>query len=312
MIKKLLGFSRRDMLAIRSVQIARVLGEFAGTLTRILPEHIELQMEPVDPDLIVRADEAAVEQILINLATNARDAMPGGGTLTIAARPIAQGPRDDDRFVSLVVTDTGAGMTPDILEHAFEPFFTTKPPDKGSGLGLAMIYGLARQHGGSVELLSEPERGTTVMVNLPVAAAIAQQPHQESRGSETLPGGTETILVVEDEPAIRNAARRVLEKYGYTVIEAADGFEALELFHQHETQIDLIVCDVVMPKLGGQRVLDALRLEGKSVPFLFTSGHTSRGGGEGHAIDESMPFLPKPWDAEDLLVEVRTLLDDRP
>ncbi len=316
MIKKLLGFSRRDMLALRPLALVEFVEGASETLRRMLPENVAVRVEAPTTELTLRADEAALHQILMNLATNARDAMPEGGQMTIALSDVTLpgdvGVRSEDRpsgrCALIAVGDTGAGMSADVRARAFEPFFTTKPPDLGSGLGLAMIYGLVKQHGGLVELDSAPGRGTRVHVYLPIVegapagaggAVAAVEPTE----------GHETILVVEDESAIRDAARRVLERQGYRVITARDGVEALECFRAHEGAIGLIVCDVVMPRLGGRQVQDALTREGKSVPFLFTSGHTGRGAPEAGALDAATPFLAKPWNATELLQRVRAALD---
>jgi len=316
MIKKLLGFSRRDMLALRPVALVEFVEGAAQTLRRMLPENVVVDVEAPAGELTVRADEAALHQILMNLATNARDAMPEGGRMTIALSevtlPLAAGARGEDapsgRCAMIAVADTGAGMSADVRARAFEPFFTTKRPDLGSGLGLAMIYGLVKQHGGIVEIDSTPGRGTRVHVYLPIVEGAPAEPVGAVAAVEPTEGH-ETILVVEDESAIRDAARRVLERRGYRVITARDGIEALECIHAHEDAIDLVVCDVVMPRLGGRQVQDALLREGKSVPFLFTSGHTGRGAPDAGTFDAATPFLAKPWNATELLHRVRAVLD---
>jgi two-component system cell cycle sensor histidine kinase/response regulator CckA len=315
LIRKLLAFARRQRLDIQPVMLDALLQETAMVLRRLLPPDIEMRLEVDETDNAVRADPVAVEQILVNLATNARDAMPGGGTLTIstaredlsAAACAARGWGAPGRYAVLSVADTGIGMDPETQSHLFEPFFTTKPVDAGTGLGLAMVYGLVRQHDGFLDVRSTPGSGTTVRVLLPAAESAARPSAPE--GDTTQLRGTETILLAEDEDALRRAATRVLEKHGYRVLEAANGAEALELFGKHELEIALIVADVVMPTLGGPQLLRELRQAGKTVRVLFTSGYTARDVQETTALDPSLPFLAKPWTITDLLRRVREVLD---
>jgi nitrogen-specific signal transduction histidine kinase len=314
LIKKLLAFARRQRLDLQPVQLDALLQDSAVVLRRLLPADIELQVEAGEQDCVARADPVAVEQILINLATNARDAMPGGGTLTIsaaretlsAAACAAHGWGAPGRYAVLSVADSGVGMDSETQRHLFEPFFTTKAVDAGTGLGLAMVYGLVRQHEGFVEVRSTPGSGTTVRVLLPEADAA--EGREAPAGAAQL-RGTETILLAEDEDALRRAARRVLEKHGYRVLEAANGAEALDLFGRHETDVALIVADVVMPNLSGPQLLRALREAGKRVRVLFTSGYTARDNQETRALDPGLPFLAKPWTITELLRRVREVLD---
>ena len=315
LIRKLLAFARRQRLDLQGVVLGALLQETAVVLRRLLPPDIEIRLEVPDADTAARADPVAVEQILINLATNARDAMPGGGTLTIgaarddlsAATCAAQGWGVPGSYAVLSVADTGIGMDLDTQSHLFEPFFTTKPVDAGTGLGLAMVYGLVRQHDGFLDVRSTPGSGTTVRVLLPAAESPAVRATPERGVAQ--PRGTETILLAEDEDALRRAATRVLEKHGYRVLEAVNGAEALALFTAHEAEIGLIVADVVMPTLGGPQLLRELRQAGKHVRVLFTSGYTARDVQETKALDPDLPFLAKPWTISDLLRRVREVLD---
>jgi len=315
LIRKLLAFARRQRLDLQPVVLDALMQETAVVLRRLLPSDIEIRLDVEESDVAARADPVAVEQILINLATNARDAMPGGGTITIsagrqdldAAACAAQGWGVSGRYAVLAVADTGIGMDEETQSHLFEPFFTTKPVDAGTGLGLAMVYGLVRQHDGFLDVRSTPGSGTTVRVLLPAAEASAARPTPE--GGTAQPRGTETILLAEDEDSLRRAATRVLEKHGYRVLEAANGADALELFHRHEFEIALIVADVVMPVLGGPQLMRKLRQAGKKVRVLFTSGYTARDVQETAALDPGLPFLAKPWTISDLLRRVREVLD---
>jgi len=315
LIRKLLAFARRQRLDLQPVVLNVVMQETAGVLRRLLPADIEIRLEADAADCSALADPVAVEQILINLATNARDAMPGGGTLTIgvtcatvtAEECAAHGWGAPGAYSVLSVADTGVGMDPETQRHLFEPFFTTKAVDEGSGLGLAMVYGLVRQHDGFVDVRSTPGTGTTVRVLLPVVEPAVRP---------TAPGGeapdrrgSETILLAEDEDALRRAATRVLTKQGYRVLEAANGAEALALYGQHEIEIKLIIADVVMPTMGGPQLIRELRNAGKKVRVLFTSGYEARDAQETRALDPGQPFLAKPWTVSDLLRQVREVLD---
>lgn len=315
LIRKLLAFARRQRLDLQPVVLDALLQEVSVVLRRLLPQDIEIRLEVDEAGSAARADPVAVEQILVNLATNARDAMPGGGTLTIgvgredltAAACETQGWGVPGRYAVLSVTDTGIGMDPETQSHLFEPFFTTKAVDAGTGLGLAMVYGLVKQHDGFVDVRSTPGSGTTARVLLPEADAAATRRTPE--GGTAQLRGTETILLAEDEDSLRRAAARVLEKHGYRVLEAANGAEALALYGEHEFEIALIVADVVMPTLGGPQLLRELRQAGKTVKVLFTSGYTARDVQETKALDPGLPFLAKPWTISEFLRRVREVLD---
>lgn len=316
MVKKLLGYSRRGMIALRPLNIATVIAELLPTMRRILPENIEVRFLPRATEAVVQADEGALEQIVFNLATNARDAMPDGGMLRIEVSHVLL---DDEHhavrgwggtsgeYVHVSVTDTGHGMDEETKERIFDPFFTTKPTGLGTGLGMAMIYGLVKQQDGYIDIQSDVGEGTTVGLYFPLSADEGTGVDEEEVDAGA-PRGTETILLVEDEDAIRRAAKRLLEKVGYTVLLAADGEEALDVFGRYETDIDLVISDMVMPHVGGLELHDTLRDWGKSVRFLFTSGYAGDAEDEG-SLDPSLPFLHKPWDVDELLHRVRGLLD---
>lgn len=316
LVKKLLGFSRGGQLELEPVDIGQLAGDTLGLLRRLLPESIEIQLD-VDPNVgAVPADAGAVEQILMNLATNARDAMPDGGSIEILVKRAwldagyqATHPwTEPGEYVCLAVTDTGIGMDKETTERIFEPFFTTKPSGEGTGLGMAMVFGIVKQHGGYANVYSEPGQGTVVKIYFPVAPNAKSATYSPQAVPEELPGGNETILVVEDEEAIRRAAKRILEKRGYRVLLAADGEEALELFGKHESEIDLILSDLVMQKLGGRQLYEALKLEEKTVNFLFMSGYASGELQESTTLEADVPFLRKPWTVADLLTRVREVL----
>jgi PAS domain S-box-containing protein len=319
MVRKLLAFSRRERLDVRAVQLPEVLHELVVVLRRLVPESIELLVD-VSPGLPpVWADSGAVEQILLNLVTNARDAMPAGGTLTIAARSGTGQEHDKARrelgkngtFVVLTVTDTGVGMDEATRARAFEPFFTSKAVGAGTGLGLAMVYGLVKQMGGSVGLRSEPGNGTEIRVELRQASAVGHAPTDRSIEVPS-PRGTETILLVEDDGEVRQLARELLELHGYRVIMAADGREALDLLAEADPPVDVVLSDVVMPRMGGRELLSEIRRRWPAMRVVFSSGYPDRPG-EGFdgfdGLGTAVPFVHKPWDLAKLLRTIRAVLD---
>ncbi len=312
MVKKLLAFSRRETLERRPVSLEVVLAETQALLTRLLPSNIEVRTEALPELPGILADPGAVQHMLINLATNARDAMSTGGVLIMRGGfdPALELPDGTTApMVTVTVEDTGRGMDDEVLAHMFEPFFTTKAPGEGTGLGMAMIYGLVEQHAGTISVRSTVGLGTAVTIGLPLAEYTV--PNATPRSAMLIrEGATETILLVEDEEMVRRAGRRILEKHGYRVIQAADGAEALQLLRQHGSEIALVVSDVVMPRMGGRELYASLRDEGFRMPFLFTSGYTDRMASDTVALDPSVPVLPKPWTWTELTASVRAALDE--
>jgi len=311
MIRKLLSFSRQGTLSFEVLDLGRVVADLTQTLRRLVPEHIEIRTRVPEEPVRVMADAGAVEQIVLNLVTNARDAMPEGGQLAFEVCPsrLATAPEGaaPGRYVCLRVADTGVGMDETIRARAFEPFFTTKPPGQGTGLGMAMVYGLVRQHGGWVTLDSAPGQGTTVEVYFPQAAEGVPDPDRH-RPSEQRRHGTERILLVEDEEGLRRVATRALERLGYRVTTATDGLEALQLLRSG-AEVDLVVTDVVMPRLSGPALYRAVREEGRRVRFLFTSGYGGHDFAPGDPAASEVPLLEKPWTLDDLTARVREVLD---
>jgi two-component system, cell cycle sensor histidine kinase and response regulator CckA len=268
-------------------------------LERTLGEHVEFAMDLASAAAVVRMPAGQLEQILVNLVVNARDAMPSGGRLTVSIEV-------DSPHVSLRVTDTGTGMSDDVAARAFDPFFTTKEQGRGTGLGLATVYGIVQGAGGRVWIETVPGHGTTVEIDLPLAdddAAPAGElptPPQGGRG--------ETVLVVEDEAAVRELTGRILSENGYRVIDAADGYRARILCDQFQGEIDLLLSDVVMPGLSGRQVAEQLRTLRPGLKVLYMSGHAGdvldHHGFNGH----EMPLLEKPFDRHRLLASVRGAL----
>ena len=316
-IKKLLSFSRRQEFSPERIDVREVLETATHMLRRLLPEYIEIENQVGRSPLVVDADEGALKQVLLNLAMNARDAMPDGGLLGIQLRQVRCGEAGADdhpwvkpgEYACISVSDKGEGMDAATRERIFEPFFTTKPAETGTGVGMAMVYGLMKQHRGYVHVHSEVGQGPTVDLHLPLAdqpVSAASAVAEQSKTSR----GTKTILVADDEDSLRRAAKRILEKHGYMVYLAADGEEALEIFVAHENEIDLVMSDVTMPNLNGRALYDAICDKRRGVKFLFCSGSSPADIRELEDIADKVPFLEKPWTLTELATRVREVLDD--
>jgi CheY-like chemotaxis protein len=286
-------------------------------LRRLIGEHIELHVLPAADEAAVEADPTQIEQVILNLTANARDAMPGGGTLTIELAQVPAGPLQFDEGnhvgpgVSLVVRDSGTGMTPDVRAHMFEPFFTTKEPGKGTGLGLATVDGIVTQSGGYVSVESDLGHGTTFMIWLPLVENPAPL-DGPLRGSAELREGRETILLVEDEDGVRELAREVLQAHGYTVIEARDGESALRIVEHRRERLHLLLTDVVMPKMGGRELVRRLISRHPDVKVLYMSGYPDEALGKHGVLEPGAVLLQKPFTPQDLADKVRQVLDRTP
>ena len=308
MIRKLLAFSRREQLTRRAVNPVMLIGDVLRTLRLTLPASITCELDA--PVLVpeVDADTGAMEQMLINLATNARDAMPRGGTLRVSVYPEPFTAGLEAPEVEIAVHDSGEGMDEGVRARMFEPFFTTKPAGRGTGLGMAMVYGLMQQHGGTVRVESTPGVGSTVRLRF--RRAVGQRgPDAKRVAPPKIRGGSETILLVEDEEALRRAATRILERFGYRVLAARDGVEALELFRTHRDAVALVVSDVVMPRMGGEELLAALHRERPGLPVFLATGYTQTDLSGPAQAASGVWFIQKPWTADDLLGRVREVLD---
>jgi PAS domain S-box-containing protein len=314
MIRKLLGFSRQAPLSIVPTNLTEVVQNVRGMLRHIVPEHITVDVR-ADEVCTAAVDPGAVEQMLMNLATNARDAMEGGGNLRIEVAPVTldreaivarswMAPGD---YVRISVADTGAGMDEETRARAFEPFFTTKPVGVGTGLGLPMVYGLVKQQLGFIDVESAPGQGTTVHVYFPKAADEATGGGAASDPLAQPVGGNETILLLEDDHSLRDTARRVLERLGYRVLVAADGVEGLALYRRHRHEIHLVISDMVMPGLTGPEVYEAIRRENAAVRFLLSSGYRERESVTG--VPTNLPVFLKPWTIGEIARRVRQVLD---
>jgi two-component system cell cycle sensor histidine kinase/response regulator CckA len=316
--QQLLAFSRRQLLRPQPLDLNSVVEGFEPVLRRTVGEGVELRLA-LAPDLgPVSADPGQLEQVLLNLALNARDAMPGGGVLQVeTANVVLDETSAADRgvtvrpggYAALVVRDTGHGMDPNTLRQIFEPFFTTKGVGKGTGLGLSTVYGIVKQSGGYIFADSEPGRGTTVTIYLPLADAERPAPPPPAGRPH---GGGETILVVEDDALVRAIMTRGLEEAGYAVLEAEHGDAALELARDGGGPLDLVVTDLAMPGVGGRELAEWLAELRPDVPVLFVSGHTDDDVVRRGLLDPGVAYLQKPFTPEVLARRVREMLDARP
>ena len=304
--RQLLTFSRRQTMNPELLDLNELIDRTFRMLRRLIGEHIELEFEPMSEPVLVRADPAQVEQVLLNLAVNARDAMPDGGRLTIRTD---KGEGKQDR-VRLSVIDTGRGIDASIRQHIFEPFFTTKG-EQGTGLGLATVQGIAKQHGGDVSVRSRAEGGTAVHVLLPAAEKVAGGEEAESR-PENSPTGAENILLVEDEEIVREVSRRVLETRGYTVEATSSAEEARDIFSRLKGRIDLLMTDIVLPGEDGAQLYQALAERNPSLKVLYVSGYRKEGPLSPDFAASGAGFLRKPFTPEELARKVRRTLDVSP
>ena len=316
LIRQLLAFSARQVLQPRVLDLNRLVGDVNKMLRRLIGEDVEL-VSALAPDRgAVRADAGQIEQALVNLAINARDAMPSGGRLTIetanAEIPEAEGRPYGEvppgRYVTLRVTDTGHGMDAETQAHIFEPFFTTKPHGKGTGLGLATVYGIARQSGGHVTVDSAPGKGSTFRIYLP----RVDEPLEAAGVPPAVVApveGTETVLLAEDEQLVRSLARKVLEQAGYTVLVAAGGPEALQVAALYDGPIHLLLTDVVMPEMSGRELMHRLTLVRPSLRVLYMTGYSDEAVARHGLLDPGTGFMQKPFTPEALARKVREVLD---
>jgi PAS domain S-box-containing protein len=318
--RQLLAFSSRQVSEARTGDLRQVLIDTDRMLRRLIGEDIELKCNATDEPAIVGVDFSQLESILVNLAVNARDAMPGGGKLTI---DLAFVTLDDDaagqfagllpgQYVRLAVTDTGQGMDPETASHVFEPFFTTKDRDQGTGLGLSTCYGIVNQHGRDIRVESRPGGGTTFTVLLPIAEELPAPASQGSEDNEAL-RGTETVLVAEDEPSVRRLAVVALRRQGYTVLEASNGEEALGMvLNYDEGDLHLLLTDLIMPQMGGMKLIDRIRNLRPQTKILITSGYTDDPEASTLVSEAHTSFLPKPFTPQLLVRKVRDTLDRPP
>ncbi len=317
LVKQLLLFSRRQIMQPSVLSLNTAIEDLLRMLRRIIGEHIQLRWQPGKTAGRIHADRGMIEQAVLNLCINARDAMPEGGTLTIETEDIEI---DDEyckehawasrgRYVLLRIYDTGTGIDEETLNHIFEPFFTTKDIGKGTGLGLATVYGIVKQHCGMITVESEVGKGSVFRLYFPVSKIA--KPVSDERPTNGIEGGTETILLAEDDDMVRKVARNILERSGYAVITANDGLRAVEKFREHKESIDMIILDVVMPEMSGREVFDHLQEMQPDLPALFTSGYSENAIHTDFILNEGLRFLQKPYAPNALLEAVRSTLDQR-
>jgi len=312
----LLAFSRKQVMDQRPVDISAIINNMKTILSRVISEDIEFKTILKDEQLIVMADSGQIEQILLNLVTNARDAMPEGGHLTIETSLTemddeyirVHGFGEPGKYALVSVTDTGYGMDESTRQKIFEPFFTTKEVGKGTGLGLSIAYGIVKQHNGFITAYSEEKQGTTFRMYLPLIKAEISR--VETKIAPVLKRGNETILVIEDNDQVRQFSRTALENFGYKVIEAVDGTDALFKFEEHKNDIDLLLLDVIMPKRNGREVYDDIRRLKPDMKVIFCSGYTGEVLANKGVLKKEMNFLSKPLSSNELLRKVREVLDN--
>jgi CheY-like chemotaxis protein len=313
--RHLLAFSRRQVIQPMAIDLNDTIAGLMKMLGRLIGEHIQMDIIPKPNLRAVRADPGQIEQVLMNLCINSRDAMPDGGRLTIETE---NADIDGDylqlhpwakkgRYVLVSITDSGCGMDRETLSHIFEPFFTTKKAGEGTGLGLSTVYGIVKQHDGFVHAYSEVGKGTTFKVYLPVSDHLAYS--ADGNISDQPRGGEETILIAEDEELIQNLVATVLTKAGYNVLLARNGEEALQLFEKHGDTVDLAFLDVVMPRLGGLDVQKRVHDKFPRLRFLFTSGYSAAAIHTNFILNRGMHFIQKPYSFDALLEKVREVLD---
>ncbi len=316
--QQLLAFSRRQFVEPRVIELNELVLRTDKMLRRLVGTNIEMSLLTTPDAGFVRVDPGQFEQVLVNLVVNAHDAMPNGGTLLIETlratvtdvRAGDEGAIRPGEYAVIAVTDTGAGMSDEVRQHLFEPFYTTKEVGKGTGLGLATCYGIVTQAGGHVWVYSEVGRGTTFKIYLPRIGAAPDEREQPSVDAP-LPRGDETVLLVEDEPSVRRLATRVLQELGYTVLQAEDGEQGASLLEAHAETIDLIVTDLVMPRLGGYDMMARIQAAHGLRNVLYMSGYTENAVVRSSVIEHSIDFLQKPFSPRMLAVKVREVLDGR-
>ena len=317
--QQLLAFSRKQTLTPRVLDLNALARELEPMLRRVINDNIQIIMRPADALGDVKADPVQIEQVLINLVVNARDAMPAGGILTIETANVDLDESYSRRhsvvapgaYVMIAVGYTGIGMDEATRSRIFEPFFTTKPAGKGTGLGLSTVYGIVKQSSGYVWVYSEPGLGTTFKVYLPRLEHDELQTTTAEHAAIAPLIGSEIVLLVEDELSVRTLARRILERNGYTVLEAHDGDHALRVADQYKQPIQLLVTDMVMPGLSGQNLSAALREKRPDLRVLFISGYTNEDVIRRGLMDSGAAFLQKPFTAAELAKAVRVVLDAR-
>jgi CheY-like chemotaxis protein/two-component sensor histidine kinase len=313
--KSLLAFSRKQIISLMPVNLNDIIKNAEKILSRVMGEDIELKINLSDKDLPLMADLGQIEQVLMNLTTNARDAMPAGGILTIETELVGM---DDEyikmhgygkpgKYALISVSDTGAGMDEKTREKIFEPFFTTKEIGKGTGLGLSIVYGIVKQHGGYINVYSELGKGTTFKIYLPLIESVAEQIKPSVAVAVT--GGSETVLLAEDDASVRRLTKAALEEFGYKIIEAEDGEDAINKFMENKDRIQLFLLDAVMPKKSGKAAYEEIKKIKPDIKALFMSGYSTDILSMKRIVGGELNFIVKPVSPTELLKKIREVLD---
>jgi two-component system cell cycle sensor histidine kinase/response regulator CckA len=315
--KQLLAFGRRQVLVLQVLDLNEILGELKEMLSTLPTEHVQLMMTPSSPPLPVKVDPGKIEQVIMNLAVNACDAMPSGGVLKIRTARVSRPPSEASAtshsapYAMVEITDTGCGMDDETKAHLFEPFFTTKPIGKGTGLGLSTVYGIMKQSGGTIEVDSVPGEGTTFRVYLPIVQQPVS-PRKAPKVSRPVTTGSETVLLAEDQSSIRTVLREFLESKGYRVLEAQNGSQALDIAEHYPGSIDVLVTDVIMPHVRGLELAKRMTELHPDICVIFMSGYSEDALLENRFLSQKNTILiQKPFDPEDLAQKIRESLDDK-
>jgi signal transduction histidine kinase/ActR/RegA family two-component response regulator len=314
LVRQILTFARKSEVVSQPVKMNHAIRELINLLKQTFPKTIEIceDLDPALPEITV--DQNQVHQALLNICVNSRDAMPEGGTITISTRMVSGKELQEkittahqDEYLEIQVSDTGVGMTEAIRSHAFEPFFTTKDRGKGTGLGLSVAYGVVKSHQGFIDIYSEIGSGTKVSLYFPMETSRLYDPGNEDL--DTLPGGAETILLVEDEEVLLDLIKNLLERKGYTVLPAKDGMDAVAVFRSHKEDIDLVITDLGLPKLGGWQAFLKMREEKPDVPSIIASGHIESDLRSEMLKAGAKDFVQKPYYFNEILRKVRDVLN---
>jgi len=288
---------------LRPINLNQEIKHVEALLRKMIPKMIDIKLHLDEKLNIMNADSAQIEQVMMNLWINARDAMPAGGKLIITTenvsldREFCKAHLDaiPGKFILLSVSDTGTGMDKETMEHIFEPFFTTKETGRGTGLGLAMVYGIVRNHGGLITCHSEPGEGTGFKIYFPAISSVTEKYEEDPNGAEETAPGTETILLVDDEALLRDLGEQILSRFGYTVLKSSDGESALEEYHRKKGAISLVILDLIMPGMGGVRCLEELRRIDPEVKVIITSGYSINKHMERVIREGAKGFIGKPY-----------------
>jgi CheY-like chemotaxis protein len=314
--KRLLVFSRKQVVEVRPININELILGLQKMLVRVIRESIDFNLDLAGRPLIVLADAGQIEQVLMNLVSNAKDAMQEGGRLTIGTKlkelddeyVAANGYGKPGKYVLISVADTGHGIDAETQKKIFEPFFTTKGIGEGTGLGLAISYNIVKQHSGYIKVYSEPGQGTVFRIYLPLSEEAAF-PDKKTEPAVSVKGGKETVLVAEDDASLRNLARIVLESFGYSVISAENGEDAIIKFVENRDRIGLVLLDMIMPKKSGKEVSEAIRKVSPGIKIIYVSGYTMDMVKTDEWREVGFDFIQKPFPPQDLLKKVREVLD---